>query len=141
MSRIESPEYRARIESMSRDCYVISVDAMYPGGAHHEWWRYPDFWDRASRPRTPEAQAEMVRSMAPKMIATSSLKGGGTKLRPVHVERVQGASGAITVFLFPRSAALEGRTGKLKFQSSLKFYSLSATFDLKEMTQGPGVGL
>jgi len=79
--------------------------------------------------------------MDARMIQATSLTHNGQPVAPERIESVQGSSGRVRLFLFPRSLALDNSTEELSFQTSMGPMAIKTKFNLKEMAQNSEPGL
>jgi hypothetical protein len=125
LKRVESPA-AGQLAEWAKDHYVISTSGMSmmrpagpgPGG--------PD--------GRPQPDAGRMEQMQQRMREATSLKvKGKDPIAPVRIETIETGGGMLTVFLFPRGAAITPADKEVTFETALGPMAIKSKFNLKDM--------
>ena len=125
LNRVESPA-AGQLAEWAKDHYVISttgMSMMRPGG--------PGPGGPGDRPQPDPGRMEQMRQ---RMREATSLKvKGKDPVAPVRIETIETGGGMLTVFLFPRSAAITPADKEVSFETALGPMAIKSKFNLKDM--------
>jgi len=125
LNRAESPA-AGQLAEWAKDHYVISttgMSMMRPGG--------PGPGGPGDRPQPDPSRMEQMRQ---RMREATSLKvKGKDPIAPVRIETIETGGGMLTVFLFPRSAAITPADKEVSFETALGPMAIKSKFNLKDM--------
>jgi hypothetical protein len=121
-------DFNATVAGYAKLYYVISVTM--PEKARAPWLRGP------VGEETKEQTEERLRETLNRMLKSASLKSRGKTIRPERVEFVSGTRNLVSLYLFPRTPALEGSDDEVDFMTVPAPMVIRAKFKLKEMGAG-----
>ena len=124
-------DFNATVATYAKLYYVVSVTM--PESARAPWLSGP-----VGR-ETKEQTEERIRGMHERMLQSASLKSGGKSLRPDRVEFVSGTQNRVSLYLFPRTLALEGTDNEADFFTAPAPMVIRARFKLKDMRATDGL--
>jgi hypothetical protein len=153
LARVESNEYKDALAAFSKDYFLISVIHFTKGrdqiGFTSHWSREQEEEFRnasQAQARQPGSKTRAGREWSAnwhaRRVFTTSwlLRTGGQPISPARVESGTNAEGTVDLLMFPRDLEMEKEKGdvdfKTNFQVGMGFSTISAKFELKDLTDG-----
>jgi len=124
-------DFNATVANYAKSYYVISVTM--PEKTRAPWQKGP------TGRETKEEADERLRGTQERMLQSASLKCGRKSVRPDRVEYVNGTQGRVSLYLFPRSPALETNDCDVDFFTAPAPMVIRAKFKLKDMRAAEGL--